>query len=363
MSQKLAISLSTFLVALAVMVSPTAGLASDSAAETEAKGFSAGEMIMHHISDAHDWHILDWHGHPVSIPLPIIICDSEKGVSVFSSSRFEHGTASYNGYALDHGKIIGVDESGVKNEEATAAIIDISITKNVASLFISIGILLWLFLAIAKAYTRTKEEAPRGLQSLIEPVILFVRDDIAREAIGKKKHEKFVPYLLTIFFFIWLNNIMGLVPFFPGGANLTGNIVVPLVLAFITFIITSFNGNKHYWRHIFAMPGVPKGVLILLTPIEFLGMFIKPFVLMVRLFANITAGHIVLLVFFSLIFIASGSGTPDVSTTGGILAAIPSVAFTIFISVLELLVGFLQAFVFTFLSAIYFGMAVAEGDH
>lgn len=355
--------MSRIVLLIALLAVPFLGFSADSEESHGEGGFNAGEMIMHHIGDAHDWHILDYDGHPVSIPLPIIIYDKNNGLSMFSSSKFDHGHASYKGYALDHGKIIAVNEAGDKDEAATSAIVDLSITKNVTAMLISIAIMLWLFIAVAKGYTRNRGKAPKGIQSFMEPVILFVRDDIAKAAIGDKHYMRFMPYLLTIFFFIWLNNILGLVPFFPGGANLTGNIAVPMVLALITLIITTFSGKKHYWMHIFAMPGVPKGVLILLTPIEILGMFIKPFVLMVRLFANITAGHIVVLVFFSLIFIASGAGTPEVSTVGGIAAAVPAVAFTIFINLLELLVGFLQAFVFTFLSAIYFGMAVAEGDH
>lgn len=315
--------------------------------------FKAGKLIMEHISDAHDWHLF---GH-THLPLPIILY-SDKGLEVFSSSRLAHEVI-YNGYILDEKNHIKVvDESGNINEEASSKIIDLSITKNVASLMFSIAIMLFVFISVAKAYTRNKGKAPSGLQSFIEPIIMFIRDDIAKSSIGEKKYERYMPYLLTIFFFIWFNNLLGLIPFFPGGANLTGNIAVPLTLACFTFVITLFSGNAHYWKHIFAMPGVPKWVLVILTPIEVLGIFIKPFVLMVRLFANITAGHIVLLVFFCLIFIF-GEG----SATTGYITAIPAVLFTVFINCLELLVGLLQAYVFTFLSAIYFGMATAEDPH
>ncbi len=315
----------------------------------KAEKFSAGKLIMGHIADAHDWHIYGSEEHPVSIPLPIIIYSSGKGFSVFSSSRFEHGHATYEGYKLEEGKIIAEDGS---------SLYDLSITKNVFAIFISAGLLLFIFIGVAKTYARNPDKAPSGFQNAIEPMIIFVRDDIAKAAIGEKNYAKFMPYLLTIFFFIWVNNIMGLIPVFPGGANVTGNIAVPLVLATCTLLITLFYGNKHYWRHILAMPGVPKAVLIILTPLEVLGIFLKPFVLMIRLFANILAGHIVVLVFFCLIFVAGAS-----SAGAGLGAAIPSVAFTIFINGLELLVGFLQAFVFTFLSAIYFGMATAEPEH
>ncbi len=313
------------------------------------EGFNPGKLVMDHISDAHDWHLWGSHEHPVSIPLPVIIYSKEKGLNVFSSSRFEHGNASYNGYRLEEGQIVSEDGSSFT---------DFSITKNVLAIFISAAILLLVFISVAKAYTRNKDKAPRGLQAAVEPIVLFVRDDIAKPAIGEKHFARFMPYLLTIFFFIWITNLLGLIPIFPGGANVTGNIAVPLVLATFTLVITLFIANKNYWRHIFAMPGVPIYVLPIITILEVIGVFLKPFVLMVRLFANILAGHIVLLVFFCLIFVAGSA-----SSGAGLGTAVPSVAFTIFVNLLELLVGFLQAFVFTFLSAIYFGMAVVESEH
>ncbi len=338
----------------------TSAFASSSEEEEhgDAKPFDAGELIMHHIGDAHDWHILDLESGPVSIPLPIILYHKERGVSVLMSSKFEHGHADHAGYRLTHGHIVALDAAGNEDEEATAGILDLSITKNAFSILLSVFLLLWIFISVAKSYKKNKGAAPKGLQGLLEPIILFVRDDIAKAAIGEKKYAKFMPYLLTIFFFIWINNVMGLIPIFPFGANVTGNIVVPLVLALFTFAITTFNGNKHYWRHIIAMPGIPIPVLIILTPIEVMGVFIKPIVLVIRLFANIMAGHIVLLVFFCLIFIFGAS-----SVLTGSIVAIPSIAFTIFINFLELLVGAIQAYVFTLLSAIYFGMATAEADH
>jgi len=311
--------------------------------------FQPGKLIMGHIADAHEWHIYGSEEHPVSIPLPVIIYNKTKGFSVFSSGRFEHGHASYDGYKLEEGKVVAEDGS---------SFYDFSITKNVLAIFMAAGLLLFIFIGVAKTYTRNPDKAPSGFQNAIEPMILFVRDDIAKAAIGEKNYAKFMPYLLTIFFFIWVNNLLGLIPIFPGGANVTGNIAVPLVLATCTLLITLYYGNKHYWRHILAMPGVPVYVLPIITLLEVIGIFLKPFVLMVRLFANIMAGHIVVLVFFCLIFVAGAS-----STGAGLGAAVPSVAFTIFINGLELLVGFLQAFVFTFLSAIYFGMATAEPEH
>jgi F-type H+-transporting ATPase subunit a len=324
------------------------------------KGFDPGHMIMEHVADAHDWHIAgDLH-----VPLPVII-KSDKGIDVFSSSNFidhkthapkSHTTDKYT-YRLVEGKVVVWDDTMQKeNENATATLIDFSITKNVASMFVVAIALCLVFLSIAKSYTRAPGKAPRGMQSFFEPIIMFVRDDLAKPSIGPK-YEKFMPYLLTAFFFIWFSNMLGLIPILPGGANLTGSISVALVLATLTFIITTINGNGHYWRHIFAMPGVPPWVLIILTPIEILGVVLRPFVLMIRLFANITAGHIIALAFFGLIFIFSKNGE---STGTGLGVGVASWLFTTFMFFLELLVAFIQAYVFTLLSAIYFGSAVEE---
>jgi F-type H+-transporting ATPase subunit a len=323
----------------------------------EKKGFNAGEMILEHVADAHSWHIA---GH-LAVPLPVII-KTDKGFDCFSSSKLvneEHIPVPYTTdkytYKLVENHIKVWDEaSGKIDEEATSRIMDFSITKNVVSLLISALLMLWIFLGVAKSYKQRQGQAPKGLQSWMEPLILFVRDDIAKPSIGHK-YEKFMPYLLTVFFFIWINNLMGIIPFIPGGANLTGSISVTMILAILTFIFTLINTNGHYWRHIFAMPGVPIGVLVILTPIEILGVFLKPFVLMVRLFANITAGHIIALAFFSLIFIFG-----EINVGAGLGVSIVSILFTVFMGVMELLVAFLQAYVFTLLSAMYFGGAVEE---
>lgn len=322
---------------------------------------NAGKIIMEHIADAHGWHL--W-GH-TEIPLPVILYNSERGLSVFSSSRFDHGHKTYGGYMLEEGKVVAVNETGEQdahsatiNEELTAATTDISITKNVATMFIVIIIMMLIFTSIAKAYTnKRKGLAPTGLQNAIEPIIMFMRDEVIKPSIGPK-YEKFLPYLLTVFFFIWISNLLGLIPIFPGGANLTGNISISMTLAVFTFLIITVNGNKNYWEHVFAMPGVPKGILLLLTPIEILGVFLRPFVLMIRLFANITAGHIIALSFFCLIFIFGQNGV------GVGLAVSPlSIVFTVFMTTLELLVAFLQAYVFTMLTAVYIGAAVEEHHH
>jgi F-type H+-transporting ATPase subunit a len=318
------------------------------------ESFNAGEMIMEHVSDAHDWHMWGEHDHAVSIPLPVILW-TDKGLDVFMSSRFHHGTEAVEGkytYTLAEPNIVATNELGEK-----ISVTDLSITKNAASAILTLLLMTWVFISVAKAYSRRPGLAPKGLQSFVEPMIIFVRDDVARANIGEKKYKKFMPFLLTVFFFIWISNMLGLIPIFPGGANVTGNIAVAMTLAAMVFIITIFSGNKHYWHHIFAMPGVPPWVLIILTPIEILGIFLRPFVLMIRLFANIAAGHIIALAFFSLIFIFAHKYE---SAGAGFGASILSVAFTVFMMALELLVAFLQAYVFTLLSAVYFGAAVEE---
>lgn len=320
------------------------------------KAFDAGATIIEHVADNHSWHLF---GH-TTLPLPVIV-KTDKGVEVFSSSHFGHeGEEAYQGqnytYVLHEGKIVVANEDATINEEATATLWDFSITKNTLAMLVSMLIMLWMFISVAKAYKRNEGKAPKGLQSFMEPLILFIRDDVAKVNIGVKKYEKFLPFLLTVFFFIFINNLLGLVPFFPGGANVTGSISIAMVLAAFVLIITFAFANKHYWRHTFAMPGVPPAVLLILTPIEILGLFLRPFVLMIRLFANITAGHIIALAFFSLIFIFG-----EMHAGLGFGVSVVSLIFTIFMGALELLVAFLQAYVFTLLAAMYFGAAVDEG--
>lgn len=338
-------------------------LASHQAGEiSEKKGFDAGEMIMEHISDAHEWHILTYNDFHLSIPLPVILLDNGKLVC-FSSSNLHHGTEAYNGYKLMNegeykGKIVKVLADGETIDASAKIPLDFSITKNVVSLFVSILLLCFIFISIGNRYSKNPDKAPRGLQSLLEPLILFVRDDIAIPGLGKKNYARFMPFLLTVFFFIFFNNLLGLIPIFPGGANLTGNIAVTMVLALFTFAITTFNGNKDYWKHIINAPGVPwwlKFPVPLMPVVEIVGVITKPFVLMVRLFANMTAGHIILLGFMSLIFIF---GSMNIAIGYGV--SVFSIAFGVFMSMLELLVAFIQAYVFALLSAIYFGMAMEE---
>lgn len=341
---------SLLLAGIFIFGTPEIGISGDAEAHGSEKAFNAGEMILHHIADANEFHVVG----DFAIPLPVIIYNKDEkswftGISSSFKPHHGEGTVEVGGYKMEHSRVVPVNGTNI---------IDFSITKNVLSLIVLCIILVLIFTSVARSYKRRQGQAPKGMQNLLEPVILFVRDQIAIPSIGEHKYQKFMPYLLTLFFFIWFGNLLGLIPLFPGGANLTGNIAIPIVMAVFTFVITTINGNKHYWRHIFAMPGIPKPVLLLLTPLEIAGMFIKPIVLVIRLFANITAGHIVILVFISLIFIFGQS-----SGLAGGFTAIPAMFFAIFLNVLELLVGAIQAYVFTLLSAIYFGAAVASDHH
>ncbi len=324
---------------------------------SETEKFVPGEFIMHHVADAYEWHILNKGDFHLSIPLPVIVYSKISGLNIFMSSKFHHGHESYKNFKIAHkgpneGKVVEM----LNGEEVVP--LDLSISKDVVSLFVGLILLMWIFFSVAKSYKRNPNSAPKGLQSLLEPIIVFIRDDVAKASIGEKNYLKFTPFLLTIFFFIFINNLMGLIPIFPFGANLTGNIAVTMVLALFTFVITTAVANKNYWVHIINAPGVPwwlKFPIPLMPIVEIMGVFIKPFVLMVRLFANMLAGHIIALGFYSLIFIFG-----EMSIGLGYGVSVVSIAFTIFMTVLELLVAFIQAYVFTLLSALYFGMATEE---
>lgn len=306
--------------------------------------------IMHHISDANEFHI--W-GH-IHLPLPVIVRKADGSWSTGMSSEYYEEHGGKDGLVLSHGRIVNADTHNADG------LIDLSVTKNVFMMLMSLIVLSIIFFSIKSAYAkRGVTSAPKGLQSFLEPIITFVIDDVAKPNLGKQ-YEKFLPYLLCAFFFILINNLLGLVPFFPGSANLTGNISVTLTLAVLTFIVTNISGNKHYWTHVFAMPGVPKLLLLIVTPLEIIGLFTKPFALMMRLFANITAGHIIILSLVSLIFILGGNGESVGGAVGGTAVAIP---FVLFMNALELLVAFLQAYIFTLLSAIFIGMAIEEHHH
>ncbi|HMP98472.1 MAG TPA: F0F1 ATP synthase subunit A [Cyclobacteriaceae bacterium] len=307
----------------------------------DAEGFNASEVILHHVMDDHIWHF--WDGHYGTLYLPVIVYSAERGLDIFSSRNFydeQHRLVEYNGYKLDHNKIY-LSDTGER-------VFDVSITKNVAMLFFNAGMLLLVFYFVAKGYKENKGQAPKGIQSFFEPIILFVRDEIVKPNIGHH-YEKFLPYMLTLFFFILFGNLLGLL---PGAANLTGNIAVTLVLAVFTFFITNFSGNKSYWGHIFWTPGVPLPLRIVILPVEIIGMFTKPISLMVRLFVAITAGHIVILSLISLTFIL-----------GSIYVGFMSSLIVLFINLIELLVAGIQAYVFTLFSSLYIGMAIADDHH
>jgi F-type H+-transporting ATPase subunit a len=333
-----------------------------SASHDEGK-FNAGEMILEHVVDNHEWHVAEIGHLHLTVPLPIILLYDGK-LHTFCSSRFHNESGSYNGFRLEKegphkGKIIRDNEH--ENIAGAPKVYDFSITKTVLAILMSSFLMILIFVSVARAFKRNEGKAPKGLQSLLEPLIIFIRDDIAKSSIGEKKYEKYMPFLLTVFFFIFFNNLFGLIPFFPGGANVTGNIAVTLVLAAFTFVITTINGNKHYWIDIINTPGVPWWLKIpipLMPVVEIIGIITKPFVLMVRLFANITAGHIIVLGFVSLIFIFG-----SISMALGLGVSVVSVAFMLFMNVLELLVAFIQAYVFTLLSALYFGLATVEPEH
>lgn len=373
-------------------------LPSVSKASGGGKDFNAGDIILHHILDAHQIHFFTLNEGKenethVSLPLPVILYTPGKGFDFFMSNKFgqvpadhhesdltseelndeshldsahKHSDAShhyltYGDYAIAHEHIYLL-EGGKLNFDAEGKItnaqpLDFSITKTVFGVFVVLILLTYVFLKVAKSYSTRKNQAPKGLQSFMEPLILFIRDEVAKPSIGKD-YAKFMPYLLTVFFFILFCNLLGLIPFL-GGFNITGNISVTMVLAVITFIITNFSGKKDYYMHILWPPGIPTILKFLLIPIEIMGVFIKPIVLMLRLFANITAGHIIILSFISLIFIFGsifGAGV-------GYGVSLLSLAFGIFMNIMEFLVAFLQAYVFTLLSALYFGGAVEEHHH
>jgi F-type H+-transporting ATPase subunit a len=306
---------------------------------TSAKGFDANAVIIHHVLDDHQWHLTD---HLV-IPLPIIVYSSEKGLDVFSSARFydeHHNPVEYNGYKLEHNHITIAGSD--------AHVLDLSITKNVAMLLITATLMLLILTSVARAYGKNRGKAPKGIQSFIEPIIIFVRDEVVKPNIGHN-YQKYMPYLLTLFFFILIGNLLGLL---PGAGNLTGNIAVTLSLALLTFLITNFNGNGNYWSHIFWTPGVPLPLRPIIMLVEVIGIFTKPISLTVRLFVAITAGHIVLLSLISLTFIFQSY------LVGGLSSVI-----VVFISLIELLVAGIQAYVFTLFTALYIGMATEEHHH
>ena len=349
------------------------------AAPEKKKTFNAQEVIFGHILDGHEFHFFDiiksdGSKKPVGIPLPVILYSPERGLDVFMSSKFHHGHEPYKNYQLlteehlEHLKKEGVD---VKKEglhagqivalgndgkiDKSVNLYDLSLTRNVVQMILALALLVWIMISIANRYKKGEgvNSAPTGMQNLMEPVIAFVRDEVAKPNLGHK-YEKYLPYLLTVFFFILINNIFGLI---PGTANVSGNIAFTVVLGIISFIVIIASSKKHYWGHMFNPPGMPLGIKFILVPVEILSFFIKPMALIIRLFANMVAGHIIIICLISLIFIFAG-----LNVYAGWGTTIFSIAFTVFIYFIEILVAFIQAFIFSMLTAVFIGQAY-EGEH
>lgn len=326
----------------------------------QAEGREVGNLIIEDVTDSYSWHLFTIGKHKVSIPLPIILYDQGYWITFWSSEFKEHGGV-YKGYFIDDK---GINKNKIVRKDASGKIVrptlDLSITKMAASIMINALLIIIIFLSVGRAYRKRKGKAPKGFQSILEPLILMVRDEMARSSIGEKHYEKFTPFLLSLFFFIFFSNLMGIFPFFPWGFSVTGNIAVTGIMAVFTFVITTYLGNKHYWKEIFNTPDVPwwlKFPIPLMPFVEIIGIFTKPIVLMIRLFANMIAGHIVILGFIGLIFIFGA-----MSATLGFGISIASVGFSLFLDLLEVLIAFIQAYVFVILSALYFGLALEEPE-
>lgn len=320
-------------------------------AENHDKAFDPVGIIMHHIADANEFHII---GH-TTLALPVIIYNKDKKewFTTLSSAFHAHhgeGTVEVGGYKMEHSRVHPVDGSHI---------IDFSITKNVFAMLLGLTLLFIAFFVTRNAYKKRENQAPSGFQSIMEPLVQFIAHDVARENIGKN-YMQFVSFLVCVFFFILINNLLGLIPIFPGSANTSGNISFTLVLGTISFLLINLRAKKDYWMHVFAMPGVPKALLLILTPIEILGLFIKPASLILRLFGNITGGHIAVLSIASVVFILGKVGQ---SIGGSILGGFIAVPLLIFVNAMELFVAFLQAYVFTLLTSIFIGIAQEEHAH
>lgn len=374
--------------------------------EVTPENFSAQQIAFHHIADANVYSI-----GPLQLPLPAILWSKDGGLDMFLTNKFDfdalgHGTGhnAHNRYIMDGGSIRRITDpsfpegtvaiDGLKHKHETTdkgkdkevtyvcydgkeyrtdaestldggmfgggitSFHDFSITKNVTAMILVSLFMFFIFRRVAKAYQERDGKAPKGVQGFIEPIFLFIRDEVLVPFLGDKA-DRYMPFIMSIFFFILALNLFGQIPFL-GGANVTGSLSVTLVLAVIAFLVTNLSGKKDYWQHIFWMPGVPAWVKTILTPVEFMGVFIKPLTLMLRLFANITAGHIVVIIFVSLIFIFGNVGT---NLGGAIGGAVGSTVLTMFMMAIELLVAFIQAFVFAILTTSYIGAAVEEHHH
>lgn len=330
-----------------------------SAQDEVKKEVDVKEIVFGHIFDSYEWHITEWEGHPVAIPLPVIVKGDVNGWQIFLSSRLHSGHA-YKGYSIASegnykGKIV---EKNAQGEEIRP--LDISITKNTFSLILSSVILIVLMLSVTRFYKKnTYKKAPGGFVGMIEVVVLTIYEDVVIQCVGKD-YKRYAPYLLTVFFFILFNNLMGLIPLFPGGANVTGNIAITLVLSVCTFIAVNLFGSKEYWKEI-LWPEVPiwmKLPIPMMPVLELVGIFTKPFALTIRLMSNIMAGHAAVLGLTCLVFVTASMG-PAINTS----MTIGSVLFCIFMNGIELLVAFIQAYVFTMLSAVFIGLSRVESHH
>ena len=331
------------------------------ASEQKDEPVDVKEIVLGHMSDAYEWHITTWNGHHVSIPLPVIVKGEESGWHVFSSACFHHAPDGiYEGFYLNeeaNGKIYELLPDGT-----TVRPWDFSITKNVLQIWIAAALMLIIFIGSARWYRKRKSDsaAPKGFVGLIEMFVMSINDDLIKPSVGEKHYKRFAPYLLTAFFFIFTTNLLGLIPIFPGGANVTGNINITFFLAVTTMLVVNFSGNREYWKEIF-WPPVPAWLKVpvpMMPVIELFGIFTKPFALMVRLFANIMGGHAIILSLTCIIFI-----TCQLGALIGTPLTVVSFALMIFMNCLELLVAFIQAYVFTMLSAVFIGLALPEEHH
>ena len=313
---------------------------------------NVSEFVLEHLADAYEWHITTLNGHHISLPLPIIVKSEKSGWHVFSSAHLAHG-GKYQNFYINTEKHNKIYEDGVEERP-----LDLSITKNVVEIWLVVIILTTTFLACARWYRkRTPEsDAPGGFVGAVEMLVTTINYDVIKVSMGEKHYKPFAPYLLTVFFFIFTNNLLGLIPIFPGGANVTGNINITMVLAVGTMLLVNLTGNREYWKEI-LWPNVPIWLKIppFMPLIELFGIFTKPFALMIRLFANMMAGHAMILSFTFVIFI-----TWQISATMGSIFTVFSAVLMVFLNCLEILVAFLQAYVFTLLSAVFIGLSHPE---
>lgn len=360
MKHRLRLRLNNYLIILFIGLFLGGGIPSFATSQhKEGSEINVSEFVLEHLADSYDWHITTWKGRHISIPLPVIVRGKDSGWHIFSSTRLheaaEHGK-DYQGFFLDpthHNKIYERLADGTSERPW-----DLSITKNVVEIWLVVLILCAIFLYCARWYKKrdAQSDAPKGFVGMMEMLVMSINNDVIKSSIGEKHYKRYAPYLLTVFFFIFTNNLLGLIPIFPGGANVTGNINITLFLAVGTMLLVNLFGNKEYWKEI-LWPNVPLWLKIppVMPLIEVFGIFTKPFALMIRLFANMMAGHAIILSFTFVIFM-----TWQISATMGSIFTIFSALLMVFLNCLELLVAFLQAYVFTLLSSVFIGLSLPE---